>query len=93
MNWLWVVSVGLVLGMIAKVIIPGGQRIPTSLATVFGILGSVLGNAVAGWLRVADPRGIDWTRHVLQVIGAVAVVLVGDMLWSAIRGDRGRRRA
>ncbi|KIF73864.1 signal peptidase [Streptomyces sp. 150FB] len=93
MNWLWVVVVGLVLGLIARAIIPGEQRIPMSLTTIFGILGSVLGNAVAGWLRVADTRGIDWTRHVLQVIGAVAVVLVGDMFWNAIRGDRRRRRA
>jgi uncharacterized membrane protein YeaQ/YmgE (transglycosylase-associated protein family) len=92
-NWLWVVIVGLVLGLIAKAIIPGKQRIPLWLTTIFGILGSVLGNAVAGWLRVADTRGIDWTRHVLQLVGAVVVVLVGDMLWNAIRGDRRRRRA
>ena len=93
MNWLWVVIVGLVLGLIAKAIIPGKQRIPLWLTTIFGILGSVLGNAVAGWLGVADTRGIDWTRHVLQLIGAVVVVLVGDMLWNAIRGHRRRQRA
>jgi len=92
-NWLWVVIVGLVLGLIAKAIIPGKQRIPLWLTTIFGILGSVLGNAVAGWLGVADTRGIDWTRHVLQLIGAVVVVLVGDMLWNAIRGHRRRQRA
>lgn len=90
MSWLWAIIVGLVLGLIAKAIIPGKQRIPLWLTTVFGILGSILGNAAAGWLGVEDTKGIDWTRHVLQLIGAILVVGVGDMLWAAIRGDRRR---
>ncbi|TXL92930.1 GlsB/YeaQ/YmgE family stress response membrane protein [Streptomyces sp. IB2014 016-6] len=93
MSWLWAIIVGLVLGLIAKAIIPGKQQIPLWLTTVFGILGSILGNAAAGWLGVEDTKGIDWTRHVLQLIGAIVVVGVGDMLWSSIRSGRGRARA
>ncbi|MEU0955334.1 GlsB/YeaQ/YmgE family stress response membrane protein [Streptomyces niveus] len=93
MSWLWAIIVGLVLGLIAKAIIPGKQQIPLWLTTVFGILGSILGNAAAGWLGVADTKGIDWTRHVLQLIGAIVVVGVGDMLWSSIRGGGKRARA
>ncbi|MEV7871734.1 GlsB/YeaQ/YmgE family stress response membrane protein [Streptomyces sp. NPDC088124] len=89
MSWLWVIIVGLVLGLIAKAIIPGKQNIPLWLTTLFGILGSVLGNAVAGWLGVADTKGVDWTRHVLQLIGAVIVVALGAKLWHAIRGTKG----
>jgi uncharacterized membrane protein YeaQ/YmgE (transglycosylase-associated protein family) len=87
-TWLWAIIVGLVLGLIAKAIIPGKQQIPLWLTTVFGILGSILGNAVAAWIGVADTKGIDWTRHLLQLIGAVLVVGVGDMLWGTIRGYR-----
>ncbi|MEU0694846.1 GlsB/YeaQ/YmgE family stress response membrane protein [Streptomyces niveus] len=93
MSWLWAIVVGLVLGLIAKAIIPGKQQIPLWLTTVFGILGSILGNAAAGWLGVADTKGIDWTRHVLQLIGAIVVVGVGDMLWSSIRSGGKRARA
>ncbi|MFF2186999.1 GlsB/YeaQ/YmgE family stress response membrane protein [Streptomyces sp. NPDC058155] len=93
MSWLWAIIVGLVLGLIAKAIIPGKQQIPLWLTTVFGILGSILGNAAAGWLGVEDTKGIDWTRHVLQLIGAIVVVGVGDMLWSSIRGTRRRANA
>jgi uncharacterized membrane protein YeaQ/YmgE (transglycosylase-associated protein family) len=92
MHWLWVIVVGLVLGLIAKAIIPGKQRIPLWLTVVFGILGSILGNAVAGWLGVADTNGVDWTRHLLQLAGAVVIVFVGDRLWSSLRG-RSRERA
>ncbi|MEU8620889.1 GlsB/YeaQ/YmgE family stress response membrane protein [Streptomyces sp. NPDC048623] len=90
MGWLWAIIVGFVLGLIAKAILPGKQQIPLWLTTIFGILGSVLGNAVAGWIGVEETRGIDWTRHLLQLIGAIAVVGVGDMLWVSVKGDRRR---
>ncbi|CAM5324165.1 GlsB/YeaQ/YmgE family stress response membrane protein [Streptomyces californicus] len=90
MGWLWAIIVGLVLGVIARAILPGKQDIPLWLTVVFGILGSILGNAVAGWIGVEDTKGIDWIRHVLQLAGAVAVVAVGDMAWQAIRGNRRR---
>ncbi|MDF9812441.1 GlsB/YeaQ/YmgE family stress response membrane protein [Streptomyces sp. SPB162] len=88
MSWLWAIIVGLVLGLIAKAILPGKQAIPLWLTVIFGMLGSVLGNAVATWIGVNNTSGIDWTRHLLQLLGAIAVVAVGDGLWAAIRGKR-----
>jgi uncharacterized membrane protein YeaQ/YmgE (transglycosylase-associated protein family) len=88
MGWLWAIIVGLVLGLIAKAVLPGKQNIPLWLTTIFGIIGSVLGNTVATWIGVNDTAGIDWTRHLLQLIGAVVVVGVGDMLWTSMRGTR-----
>ncbi|MFF0436756.1 GlsB/YeaQ/YmgE family stress response membrane protein [Streptomyces sp. NPDC004327] len=90
MGWLWAIIVGLVLGLIAKAILPGKQQIPIWLTIIFGMLGSVLGNAVATWIGVNDTRGIDWTRHLLQLIGAVAVVGLGDMLWVSVKGSKQR---
>lgn len=91
MSWLWAIIVGLVLGVIARAILPGKQQIPLWLTTIFGIIGSVLGNAVATWIGVNDTKGIDWTRHILQLIGAIVVVAVGDALWQSIRGTRKQR--
>ncbi|WP_338695089.1 GlsB/YeaQ/YmgE family stress response membrane protein [Streptomyces sp. Q6] len=88
MAWLWAIIVGFVLGLIAKAILPGKQAIPLWLTTVFGIIGSVLGNWAATGLGVNDTRGIDWTRHLLQLIGAIVVVGVGDMAWVALRGNK-----
>ncbi|MYT71153.1 GlsB/YeaQ/YmgE family stress response membrane protein [Streptomyces sp. cg28] len=90
MSWLWAIIVGLVLGLIAKAILPGKQQIPLWLTTVFGIIGSVLGNWAATGLGVNDTKGIDWIRHLLQLIGAVVVVAVGDMAWTALRGNKRR---
>ncbi|RLL66184.1 GlsB/YeaQ/YmgE family stress response membrane protein [Streptomyces sp. Z26] len=90
MNWLWAILVGLVLGVLARAILPGKQDIPIWLTAIFGILGSVLGNAVAGWVGVDDTKGIDWMRHVLQLVGAVVVVGIGTPLWAMVKG-KGKR--
>ncbi|AXK34220.1 GlsB/YeaQ/YmgE family stress response membrane protein [Streptomyces armeniacus] len=92
MNWLWAIVVGLVLGILARAILPGKQDIPIWLTAIFGILGSILGNAVAGWVGVEDTKGIDWIRHLLQLAGAVVVVGVGAPLWAMIRGKGKRER-
>ncbi|WP_326612739.1 GlsB/YeaQ/YmgE family stress response membrane protein [Streptomyces scopuliridis] len=93
MGWLWVIIVGLVLGLIARAIIPGKQHIPLWLTILCGMLGSFLGNAVAGWIGVAETKGVDWTRHVLQLIGAIVIVYLGSLLWNSIRSDkRGSRQ-
>jgi uncharacterized membrane protein YeaQ/YmgE (transglycosylase-associated protein family) len=89
MGWLWAVIVGLVLGLVAKAILPGRQSLPLWLTVICGMVGSLLGNAVSTWIGVNDTKGIDWTRHVLQLVGAVVIVAIGDALWSA----RKRRRS
>jgi len=86
MNWLWAIIVGLVLGLIAKLLLPGKQAIPLWLTVIFGILGAMLGNAVAGWIGVEHTSGVDWIRHLLQLAGAVLIVALGTPLWAAIRG-------
>jgi uncharacterized membrane protein YeaQ/YmgE (transglycosylase-associated protein family) len=88
MSWLWAIIVGLVLGLIAKAILPGKQNIPLWLTTIYGILGSILGNAVAAWIGIAETKGIDWGRHALQLAGAVLIVALGTPLWAAIRGQK-----
>ncbi|WP_031510514.1 GlsB/YeaQ/YmgE family stress response membrane protein [Streptomyces megasporus] len=90
MSWLWAIIVGLVLGVLARAILPGRQNIPLWLTAIFGILGGILGNAVAGGIGVEDTGGIDWIRHILQLAGAVLIVALGTPLYAAIRG-RGRR--
>ncbi|MGI5337181.1 GlsB/YeaQ/YmgE family stress response membrane protein [Streptomyces sp. CA-181903] len=91
MNWLWAIIVGLVLGLIAKAILPGKQAIPIWLTIICGMVGAVLGNWAASALGVRHTHGIDWIRHLLQLIGAVVIVAIGDRLWAGTRGRRGAR--
>jgi uncharacterized membrane protein YeaQ/YmgE (transglycosylase-associated protein family) len=91
MGWLWAIIVGFVLGMLAKAILPGRQHSPIWLTTVFGIIGAIVGNSLAGTFGIASTRGVDWGRHVLQLIAAVIIVGIGDALYTAVRGRRRRQ--
>ncbi|QIJ61906.1 GlsB/YeaQ/YmgE family stress response membrane protein [Streptomyces sp. JB150] len=91
MGWLWAIIVGLVLGLIAKAIIPGKQHSPIWLVTIFGMLGAIAGNAIARGFGVEETPGIDWSRHAFQLVAAIIIVAVGDMLYMATLGKRRHR--
>lgn len=88
MGWLWAILVGLVLGLIAKAIIPGKQSIPLWLTVICGMIGALIGNAVAAGVGVEETSGFDWFRHLFQLIGAIVIVILGDRLWVSMRGRR-----
>ncbi|GAA1003103.1 signal peptidase [Streptomyces sp. F-3] len=93
MGWLWAIIVGFILGLIAKAIIPGKQHSPLWLTTIFGIIGGIIGNAVAHAVGVGSTRGIDWIRHLFQLVAAVIIVGLGDMAYMALWGNKKRQRA
>ena len=92
MGWLWAIIVGFVLGLIAKAIIPGKQHSPLWLTTIFGMLGAIVGNAVARAAGVEATSGIDWWRHLFQLVAAIVIVAVGDMAYMALWGNKKMRQ-
>jgi uncharacterized membrane protein YeaQ/YmgE (transglycosylase-associated protein family) len=90
MGWLWAIIVGFVLGLLAKAIIPGKQHSPLWLTTIFGIIGAIVGNAIARGFGIDETPGIDWGRHALQLAAAIVIVFLGDMMYTALRGNKER---
>ncbi|WP_037605261.1 GlsB/YeaQ/YmgE family stress response membrane protein [Streptacidiphilus rugosus] len=82
---IWIVIVGAVLGVLAKMLLPGKQAIPFWLTVLLGMGGAWLGNAVAGWIGVRHTSGIDWIRHLLQLAGALVLVGGGASFWAGVR--------
>lgn len=85
---LWILLIGFVLGVIAKLILRGPQSIPWWLTMLLGAAGAWLGNAVAGWIGVRHTSGIDWIRHILQLAFAVALVAFVAPAWSRSHQNR-----
>lgn len=77
--------VGIIIGALGRLVVPGRQRMPIWLTMVIGIVAALIGTAIASVLGVADTRGIDWIELIIQV--ALAAVGV-----SAVAGAYGRRR-
>lgn len=81
----WIL-LGLLAGLIAKAIMPGGEGVGLILTTVLGIAGALLGGFLATALGLGDP--IDEFFDLSTWVAAVAGALVILFVWNAIRGRR-----
>ncbi|MGH3417128.1 MAG: GlsB/YeaQ/YmgE family stress response membrane protein [Actinocrinis sp.] len=85
---LWSLIAGLVIGLIARLLLPGKQPIPVWLTMLLGIAGAFLGNGIASWIGVRHTGGVDWVRHILQIGVAMALIAVLAPVWA----QRGRTK-
>ena len=79
--------IGLVIGALGRLILPGKQDIPIWLTIVVGIVAALIGSAVVGSLR--DTNGIDWVELLVQLVLAV----IGVALVTRMRGGGQRTHA
>jgi uncharacterized membrane protein YeaQ/YmgE (transglycosylase-associated protein family) len=69
--------VGLIIGALGRLVLPGRQSIPIWLTIVVGIVAAIVGTLIAGAFNVADTAGIDWVELFFQVVlAAVGVAIV-----------------
>jgi uncharacterized membrane protein YeaQ/YmgE (transglycosylase-associated protein family) len=78
---------GAVIGILARVVLPGRQTYGWIVTILLGIAGALLGYWLAGLLGVGHTAGIDWIRWAISV--AAAAVL--SVIYTAIT-RRGRSR-
>ena len=66
--------VGLVIGFIARAIMPGTQKLGWIMTAILGIIGSALANFVGGAMHFYEPgQTAGW---IASVIGAIVVLAV-----------------
>ncbi|MZD07988.1 GlsB/YeaQ/YmgE family stress response membrane protein [Streptomyces sp. SID5785] len=70
------IVIGIVIGILGRLVIPGRQRIGVLWTILVGVLAALVGTAVAGAFGVADTRGVDWIELAIQV-GLAAVGVTG----------------
>ena len=81
----WIV-LGLLAGLIAKAIMPGGERGGFVITTLLGIAGALVGGFLATALGLGDP--IDEFFDISTWVAAIAGALLILFIWNAIRGRR-----
>jgi uncharacterized membrane protein YeaQ/YmgE (transglycosylase-associated protein family) len=81
------ILIGLVLGVLGRLVVPGKQHIPIWLTILVGIGAALLGTALARAMGIATAtQGIDWLELLVQVVvAAIGVAIVGAIF--------GRRRS
>ncbi|MDF3303954.1 GlsB/YeaQ/YmgE family stress response membrane protein [Rhodococcus sp. T2V] len=68
---------GAVIGVLARLVIPGKQAMGWVITVVLGVIGALIGYWVwEGLLGKGDTGGIDWIRWIIS-IAAAAVLSLG----------------
>ena len=71
------IIIGLIIGALGRLVVPGRQPIPIWLTIVIGIAAALIGTWIAYALGVGSTPGIDWIELLLQIaLAAVGVMLV-----------------
>jgi uncharacterized membrane protein YeaQ/YmgE (transglycosylase-associated protein family) len=78
---IWTIIVGLILGLLGKLILPGRQNIPLWLTILAGVVASVVGFFIANALGVASTNGVDWIELIIKIVLAVAAVWAATALY------------
>ncbi|GAB4055611.1 MULTISPECIES: GlsB/YeaQ/YmgE family stress response membrane protein [Catellatospora] len=76
------IIVGLVVGALGRLVVPGRQSLPIWLTIVVGIVAAIIGTAIAQAVGVAVTDGIDWIELVFQV----GLAALGVALLAGVRG-------
>jgi uncharacterized membrane protein YeaQ/YmgE (transglycosylase-associated protein family) len=93
---LWLVLLiieGLIIGVLAKIVVPGRNPVPIWLTVIIGIAGALIGNWISNYVGVRHTSGIDWIRHLLQIGVAAVLVALATPTYSGRGGGRGRTRS
>jgi uncharacterized membrane protein YeaQ/YmgE (transglycosylase-associated protein family) len=81
------IVVGLIIGALGRLVVPGRQDMSIWLTIAIGIVAALVGSLIASALGVGATRGIDWIKLIIQVaLAAAGVALVAG------RYAPGRRR-
>ncbi|BCJ38772.1 membrane protein [Actinocatenispora thailandica] len=86
----WAVIGGAVIGVLARLVIPGRQPVSWWASIVVGVAAAFVGTGIAQVFGFRDTPGIDWKKHVLQL----GLAVIGILLLTGINRRRhpaGRR--
>lgn len=82
---------GLVVGVIARLVVPGRQRLSLLTTLVLGLVGSVVGGIVANAIGTGDIFELNIIGSVVAIAAAVVLIVVGDRVGAIAHRGEGRR--
>ncbi|HEV2811582.1 MAG TPA: hypothetical protein VGV93_14435 [Acidimicrobiales bacterium] len=71
---------GLIVGIVARLIVPGRQHLTVWMTLLLGVLGSVVGGVVANLLNTGDIFELNIIGSLVAFASAVVLVVVGEQV-------------
>jgi uncharacterized membrane protein YeaQ/YmgE (transglycosylase-associated protein family) len=89
------ILIGIVVGALGRLMVPGKQPIGWLVTILVGIVSAFIGTALARALGIPTATGgIDWLELLCQVVvAAIGVALVSALMGRRRTGVMGRRRS
>lgn len=79
MGWLFVIVMGIIIGLLGKFVAPGDKdNIPIWLTIVCGIGGVIIGWYVYTAFGGGHTTGVDWVRWIVAIVVAAVLVVIAS---------------
>jgi uncharacterized membrane protein YeaQ/YmgE (transglycosylase-associated protein family) len=78
MHWVWIILMGFVVGVLAKLLHPGRDNMGFVMTTLLGIAGSLLAGTLGqliGWYQAGQGAGF-----IGSLVGAIVILVIYGML-------------
>jgi len=74
MHYIWLALIGLAIGAVAKFLTPGRDPGGCVVTMLIGLVGSILGAAIAHAMNIDASSGLSW--FIVSVIGAIILLVI-----------------
>ena len=80
MQILGLILIGIVIGIIARLVMPGRQRIGALVTVLLGIAGAVIGGTIASELGEGDIYELNFIGTIIGIIAAILLIALAEGL-------------
>ena len=84
---LGLILVGAVIGVLARLIVPGRQRLSMLATILLGVAGAVIGGLLAGLVGMGSITELNVVGFILAVVAAVLLIGVAEGVSGRSRGS------
>ncbi|HET9769723.1 MAG TPA: hypothetical protein VFS16_02450 [Acidimicrobiia bacterium] len=69
---------GLVVGAVARLLVPGRQHLSLGMTVLLGVIGSVIGGVVANAIGTGDVMELNFIGSVVAIAASVVLIVAGE---------------
>jgi uncharacterized membrane protein YeaQ/YmgE (transglycosylase-associated protein family) len=89
MQILGLILIGIVIGIIARLVLPGRQHIGVLMTVLLGIGGALVGGIVASAIGEGDIFELNFIGTIVGIIAAIGLIALAEAM--GVGDDRARR--